>query len=64
MKVKITVMSENLRRGEARLTNTAFFTYVALDDDGRPVLCAPESSDKGGISRFDREQRAYESMEG
>ncbi len=37
MKVRICVESENLKSGERKLTNTAFFTYVALDDEGRPV---------------------------
>lgn len=30
MRVKICAASENLKSGTARLTNTAFFTYVAL----------------------------------
>lgn len=61
MKVKINVVSENLKSGETRTTNTAFFTYVALDDNARPVsiprLC-PQTQEEQ--EAFDREQRAYE----
>lgn len=60
MKVKICVASENLKSGTSRLTNTAFFTYVALDDNGSPVpvprLCPKTSEEK---EAFDREQKAY-----
>ena len=63
MKVKISVVSENLRLGLTRLTNTAFFTYVALDDDAHPVE-VPRLLPETGEERedFDREQRAYEAM--
>lgn len=60
MKVKICVASENLKSGTSRLTNTAFFTYVALDDNGNPVpvprLCPKTKEEK---EAFDREQKAY-----
>lgn len=60
MKVKICAASENLKSSTARLTNTAFFTYVALDESGRPVpvprLCPKTSEEK---EAFDREQKAY-----
>lgn len=61
MKVRIEAVSENLRSGVTRLTNTAFFTYVALDDNCRPVpvprLC-PQTDEERAV--FDSEQRAYE----
>lgn len=60
MKVKICAVSENLKSGTSRLTNTAFFTYVALDEDGRPVPVPrlhPQTSEEK--EAFDREQAAY-----
>ena len=37
MEVGVRVDAENPRTGEARQTNTAYVTMVALDDDGRPA---------------------------
>ncbi|QIA26498.1 acyl-CoA thioesterase [Thermaerobacter sp. PB12/4term] len=37
MEVRVNVYSENLRTGQRRHTATAFFTFVALDDSGRPA---------------------------
>lgn len=63
MKVKICAASENLKSATARLTNTAFFTYVALDDNGRPVpvpRLRPQTREER--EAFDREQKAYENL--
>lgn len=60
MKVKINVISENLKSGETKMTNTAFFTYVALDDNSHPVLVprlCPQTKDEQ--EEFDREQQAH-----
>ncbi|WP_132059897.1 acyl-CoA thioesterase [Halorussus amylolyticus] len=35
--VKVDVRAEDPRTGEERQTTTSFFTFVALDDDGRPT---------------------------
>ncbi|MFW5917419.1 MAG: acyl-CoA thioesterase [Halorubrum sp.] len=35
--VKVDVRAENPRTGEERRTTTSYFTFVALDDDGRPT---------------------------
>jgi len=35
--VKVDVRAEDPREGEPRETTTSFFTFVALDDDGRPA---------------------------
>lgn len=60
MKVKICAVSENLKSGTTRLTNTAFFTYVALDENGHsvpvPPLCPETEEEK---KAFDREQKTY-----
>jgi acyl-CoA hydrolase len=37
MEVGVRVDAENPRTGEARQTNTAYVTMVALDDEGRPT---------------------------
>jgi acyl-CoA hydrolase len=37
MEVGVRVDAENPRTGEARQTNTAYVTMVALDDEGRPA---------------------------
>ncbi|HEY8487513.1 MAG TPA: hotdog domain-containing protein [Thermaerobacter sp.] len=37
MEVRVNVYSENLRTGQRRHTATAFFTFVALDEHGRPT---------------------------
>jgi acyl-CoA hydrolase len=37
MEVGVEVFSEDVRTGERRLTGTAFLTYVAMDDSGRPA---------------------------
>jgi acyl-CoA hydrolase len=61
MKVKISVISENLKLGETKLTNVAYFTYVALGDDGRPVTVprlSPETQEEQDA--FDCEQRSHE----
>ncbi len=41
MEIGVRVESENLRTGEIRHTASAYLTYVALGDDGRPVTVPP-----------------------
>ena len=41
MEVGVRVEAENPRTGEARHTNTAYLTMVALDDDGNPAPVPP-----------------------
>jgi len=38
MEVFVSVQSENLFSGERKKTVTAFFTFVALDDKGKPAI--------------------------
>jgi acyl-CoA hydrolase len=40
MEVGVRVEAENPRTGERRHTNSAYFTMVAVDDDGQPVPVA------------------------
>jgi acyl-CoA hydrolase len=41
MLIGVKVIAENPRTGECRHTTTAYLTFVALDDVGRPVEVAP-----------------------
>jgi len=41
MEVRIEVNAQNLLTGEHTHTNTAYFVYVALGDDGKPVAVPP-----------------------
>jgi len=41
MEVGVYVQSENLRTGEVQHTASAYLTYVALNEDGRPTLVPP-----------------------
>ncbi len=41
MEVGVRVEAENPRTGEARHTNTAYLTMVALDEEGKPVPIPP-----------------------
>lgn len=41
MEVGVKVMVEDLRTGEVRHTSSAYLTFVALDDDGRPTPVPP-----------------------
>jgi uncharacterized protein (TIGR00369 family) len=41
MEVGVLVEAENLRTGEVRRTNSAYLTYVALDENGRPCEVPP-----------------------
>lgn len=37
VKVRIRVFAEDLRTGERKMTTESYFTYVAVDDDGKPT---------------------------
>lgn len=41
MEIGVKVWSENLQSGERRHTSSAYLTFVALDDNGRPIAVAP-----------------------
>ncbi|MCP4415845.1 MAG: acyl-CoA thioesterase [Chloroflexi bacterium] len=41
METRAVVMAENVITGEVTHTNTAYFVYVALDENGRPVPVPP-----------------------
>ena len=41
MEVELRVETENLRTGEVETTNTAYFVYVALGEDGHPTPVPP-----------------------
>ncbi|NMB33020.1 MAG: acyl-CoA thioesterase [Clostridium sp.] len=37
MEVRVSAYAENLKTGDVILTNRAFITFVALDDEGKPI---------------------------
>ncbi len=41
MEVEVCVFREDFKTGELRQTSAAFVTYVALDDDGKPLEVPP-----------------------
>lgn len=41
METRVVVTAENVISGETTHTNTAYFVYVALDENGRPVPVPP-----------------------
>lgn len=41
MEIGVKVFSQNLRTGELIHANSAYLTFVALDDNGKPVVIAP-----------------------
>jgi acyl-CoA hydrolase len=41
MKVRIVVGAEDIKTHTSKLTNTACFTFVALDENGRPTAVPP-----------------------
>lgn len=41
MEIGVRVEAENLRTGEVRHTNSAYLTYVALDENGKPAEVPP-----------------------
>lgn len=57
MEVGVRVDVENPRNGVSFHANTAYLTFVGLDDDGRPVPATPV------VPQGDEEVRRYESAE-
>jgi len=55
MEVGVRVDTENPRSGERRHSNSAYFTMVAVDDDGRPVPVAPLLTDSDAERRREGE---------
>ncbi|HEX8103839.1 MAG TPA: acyl-CoA thioesterase [Solirubrobacteraceae bacterium] len=58
MEVGVRVVAERPRTGERRHTNTAYLTFVALDDDGRPTSVTPLEIDPDDVDGRRREQDA------
>ncbi len=54
MEVGVKVMSENLLTGEVKQANSAYLTFVAVDQKQRPVACPPI------VPQSEEEIRRYE----
>ena len=60
MKVRIEVGAEDIRNHTSKLTNTACFTFVALDDSGKPAPVPPILPQTDvEIAAFEKEQGRY-----
>jgi acyl-CoA hydrolase len=46
LEVGVRVTKENLLTGERKHTNTAYLTFVAIDDEGKPVAAIPVKPEK------------------
>lgn len=57
MEIAIQVWAENLRTGEKRLCTTSFYSFVAVDADGKPVPVPPI------ITETELEKTRYEQAE-
>lgn len=61
MEVFVKIVAENLRTGERRIAATSFLTFVALDDNKRPIKVPkviPESEEEKKL--FETAQMRYE----
>lgn len=71
MEVRVEVVAENPLEGIARVSNTAYLVYVALDQNGRPrpvpplIYETPEEHERAELARkrqdYRKQQRAQES---
>ncbi len=55
MEVGVRVEAEDPRTGEVRHTSTAYLTFVALDEEGRPTQVLPVIADSRREQRRERE---------
>jgi acyl-CoA hydrolase len=58
MEVGVRVESENLKTGERRHTASAYLTFVALDENGRPMPLPPLILQTDDEKRRNREAKA------
>ena len=57
MEVAMEVYAENLRTGSRRLCTTSYYTFVAVDSDGKPIPVQPI------LTETDAEKDRYEGAE-
>lgn len=62
MEIGVRVEAENLRTGEVRHTASAYLTFVALDDDGRPMEIQPLILETDDEKRRNRDAAARREM--
>ncbi|MFH1912929.1 MAG: acyl-CoA thioesterase [Pseudomonadota bacterium] len=62
MEIGVRVEAENLRTGEVRHTNSAYLTFVALDDTGKPTPVPPLLLDTPMAQRRHREAELRREM--
>lgn len=62
MEVSVEVYAENMKTGNTILTNKAFISFVALDDDGKPTEVPPlilETEEEKRINKEAEKRREY-----
>lgn len=62
MEVRVEVIAEHPFTGERRLSNTAYFVYVALDSSGKPTPVPPliyETPEEERRAELAQERQAY-----
>ena len=62
METRVVVIAENVLTGVSTHTNTAYYVYVALDEDGRPTSVPPllcQSDEERAIFARAAERQAY-----
>ncbi|WP_419785827.1 acyl-CoA thioesterase [Pseudodesulfovibrio sp.] len=62
MEIGVRVEAENLRTGEVRHTNSAYMTFVALDENGKPTPVPPLLLDDDTAKRRYREAELRRDM--
>ncbi|WML54664.1 acyl-CoA thioesterase [Neobacillus sp. PS3-12] len=62
MEIFVKIIAENLRTAERKIAATAFLTFVALDDDGKPVrvpAIIPETDEEKKLHETGKERAEY-----
>lgn len=62
MEVSVEVYAENMKTGNTILTNKAFISFVALDDDGKPTEVPPlilETEEEKRVNKEAEKRREY-----
>jgi acyl-CoA hydrolase len=68
METRVVVIAEDVISGETTHTNTAYYVYVALDEDGRPthvppILCTSEREKARNERAAERQTRRLKNRE-
>jgi len=65
MEVFVKIISENMRTGYRKIAATAFLTFVALDDDGKPTkipTIIPETEEEKKLHETGKDRAEYRKL--